>query len=202
MRQLDHQATLSQHRPRHGDTLLTRWRYRFYLALLSSSLLLLILCCVRFIHSAHPPTSDLSLHEPFVAELLFTALLILIWVPFLMYAARYSVEHVFLTRVLFEYVMLAVLWLLQTGGAAAGLSTWHHWYSARLYRAELEALVGTSWLGWTSLSALCGVTIYTLFTGPRSRMMDWRTEHVFRSTDWRSRSSEACEPGVHEDIHC
>ncbi len=38
-----------------------------------------------------------------------------------MYAARYSVEHVFLTRVLFEYVMLAVLWLLQTGGVAAGL---------------------------------------------------------------------------------
>lgn len=189
-----------------SSPILANVRYGAYASLFLWTVLLIILCIVRLNYTSTRRTEKSlndgnPFYDPSVAELLFTSLVTVIWVPCLLICVRRKAEHVFLTRVWLETAMLGFMWIFWLSGAAAASTVWPNLsFCIQFWQCrELQALMAFAWLGWISLTVLAIATVFLCVT--TSSLPNWEAHVHVEWAGWTSgeRMAGAQSP-KHESI--
>jgi len=147
--------------------LLPAIRAFFYVVLWLFSVVLLGLTGARLHYTEHLPQGDPlnsghDFYDPIVVELLFCALLAMIWAPVVMHLIHGKRELRFFSRVWHEALGLFILWIMWLVGAAIATSIWPNLPTfCSQYQAcrILTAMVAFAWLGWLTIFALLIITV-------------------------------------------
>lgn len=144
-------------------------RLGLYVLLCLWAFLLLAISAARINYTEHldhrdPLNGGHSFTDPSVAELLFTSIVTLIFAPTMMIILYQRIEHRFASRTWFEIIGLMVLWLFWLGGTAAATNVWPATLLASCGQFSqcrlLQALLAFAWLGWITLTAQLGMTLW------------------------------------------
>lgn len=141
-------------------------RLGLYAALAVCTFFVFVFCCARLNYTTtlHPSDSlngGHRFHDPIVAELLFTSLLVMPWCGFMIYSIHKRYENKYISTFLAEVIVLSVIWLFWMVGTGIATSYWGSlgWCSHINACRILSALVAFCWLGWIALTALLSVTL-------------------------------------------
>ncbi|PVF99203.1 hypothetical protein CPB86DRAFT_315518 [Serendipita vermifera] len=154
-------------------------RFILYCAFFLWSFLLFIFCIVRLSYTTRwrgEPSLNggAPFYDPCVVELLVSSILgggFAILMLLFLYNRNKSDP---LTKIWFEVVCLALLWLLWLGGAAAASTVWPDlsWCIRYSPCVILQVLMAWAWLGWITLTLLFFPTIFLAF-----RNRSWQHDH-------------------------
>jgi len=140
--------------------LLTTFRMVCYVILLLFSAVTVGLTAARLHYTLHLPLHDplnggVDFYDPIIAEILATACLSIILVPFLIVRIHRRHEHGFLSTFLVELIGLLLLFFLWIVGAAVATQKWGNLNWCHTYTAcrLLTAIVAFTWMSWI-MSAL------------------------------------------------
>lgn len=145
-------------------------RFFLYVALLIFSLVLFGLTAARIHYTTHLPFGDplnggVDFYDPVAVELLFTSIVTSFFAIFMLLTLHKRWERGFVSTLLFEVIILAVLWLFWIAGTGVASSIWHDVRHCHIYRPcrVLSALLAFAWLGWITLTALIVFTTFFIF---------------------------------------
>ncbi|KAI0061352.1 hypothetical protein BV25DRAFT_1826861 [Artomyces pyxidatus] len=145
-------------------------RICLYCVLFAFSLVLFGLTADRLHYTTHlssndPLNSGKSFYDPIVAELLFSTLLTMFFVPFIVHAIAKRRDNGLVYTFAAEIGTLSVLFIFWLVGAAIASSLWgdlgwcQHFEACRI----LSALVAFAWLGWIVILALLVISLLHSF---------------------------------------
>ncbi|KIJ26090.1 hypothetical protein M422DRAFT_124873, partial [Sphaerobolus stellatus SS14] len=99
--------------------------------------------------------------DPSVAALLVSALLALMFAPFMFYVLYTEWSHPSITVVYIEVAAASVLWIIWLASTAAATNVWPDLSFCVQFRqcTNLQAMLAFAWLGWISLSAIILITV-------------------------------------------
>jgi len=125
------------------------------------SFMLLAFTAARLNYTLHlqrgdPLNGGHDFYDPSVAELIFCAIVGLIWAPFMFLVIRRRLEGDFLTRIWFEVTVLALLCIFWLAGAAAATNVWPDLSFCVSFNAcrVLQTMMAFAWLGWMTITIL------------------------------------------------
>ncbi|KAJ7284559.1 hypothetical protein C8J57DRAFT_1431984 [Mycena rebaudengoi] len=131
------------------------------------SLVLFGLTAARLRYTTHLPLGDplnngKNFYDPIVVELLFSALLGMVWSVYAVVTIHHMREDRYIHTFLSEIVILGVLFLCYLVGAAIASSIWgdlsfcHHFRACRI----LTAMLAFAWMSWIILLGLLVMSIF------------------------------------------
>jgi len=174
---------------------LPKLRVGLYGVLLFFSFVLMALSATRLNYTNHLPRGDPlndghDFTDPIVGEILFTTLITMPWSIFIMWSILTRYEHPQFGTFLTEIIGLTVLWMFWTAGVGGATGPWGNLGWCQEFEAcrVLSALVAFAWLGWTTLTALLGLSL--LFTIANKAMQDPLHGR------WNPRQSQFADPVV------
>jgi len=172
-------------------------RVLLYIFLILSSLVLFGLTADRLRYTTHLPPGDplnrgVSFYDPIVAELCASALFTFFLAIFYTIVNARKSEKKRFSRIWFESILLAIVWIMLLVGAAISSKFWGNLNFCHQFRPcrILTAMVAFAWITWiTVLFLLFSNIIYAI------RYRAW-TSHV-HGRRWRRRT-EGNDPEMGE----
>ncbi|KAK7455821.1 hypothetical protein VKT23_010855 [Stygiomarasmius scandens] len=145
-------------------------RIGLYVTLLVFSFILFCLCCARIHYTTtlgppDPLNGGRRFYDPSVAELIFTTLVTMMWIAFMLFMFFRRMELAFPRLFRDELIIMLILWLFWLGGTAAATAVWPDltWCQQFEPCRVLSALLAFAWLGFITLTALFGVSCWMSF---------------------------------------
>jgi len=112
-----------------------------------------------------PLNGGVHFHDPIIAELLATSILVILWSTFAVHAIYMRCDRLVIHTFAVEAIALSMLFVMWLVGTAIATSMWgnlgwcHQYSPCRL----LSALVGIAWTGWVFLLFLLGASLVHAF---------------------------------------
>ncbi|KAJ7163960.1 hypothetical protein C8R43DRAFT_259202 [Mycena crocata] len=132
------------------------------------SLVLFGLSAARLRYTTHLPPGDplnsgKNFADPIVVELLFSALVGMIWAIYAVVAIHHMREDRFVYTFTAEIVVLSVLFILYLVGAAIATSIWEDLSFCQQFRAcrILTAMLAFAWMSWIVLFCSLMASLFT-----------------------------------------
>ncbi|THU90554.1 hypothetical protein K435DRAFT_728250 [Dendrothele bispora CBS 962.96] len=142
-------------------------RIGLYITLLVFSFILFCLCCARIHYTTtlsrrDPLNNGVPFYDPSVAELIFTTLVTMMWIGFMMFLFFKRMELKFPRLFRDELIIMIILWVFWLGGTSAATAVWPDLSFCQQFETcrVLSALLGFAWLGFITLTFLIGVSCW------------------------------------------
>lgn len=140
-----------------------------YTVFLLWALLLLVTTATRLHYTltlkrTDPLNGGHQFYDPSVAELIFSAIIGVLFAPFMILSIATQYEAGFLSRLWFEVLSLGVLWFFWLGGSAAASGVWPAGLLASCAGFSqcrvLQAMLAFAWLGFLTITVMLLGTIF------------------------------------------
>ncbi|KAI0798219.1 hypothetical protein C8Q75DRAFT_802105 [Abortiporus biennis] len=136
-------------------------RIFLYVTLWIVSVILLGLAAYRIHYTTHLPRGDplnggRSFYDPIIAEVIFTTIVTILWVPFMVHILIERRDYGIATSFAGEVLSLCILFLFWIVGAGVSTNLWGDlsWCQEFLACRVLSTLVAFLWIGWVVILTL------------------------------------------------